>query len=75
VIALGGGRKFVGQAIDPTVGLEMLVRVGETVERSQPIVQVFSSEHSDREAAIAWLDQSFRIGDTPPASVPLFQPL
>jgi pyrimidine-nucleoside phosphorylase len=75
VIALGGGRKFVGQVIDPMVGLEMLVRVGEKVEKGQPIVRIFSGEQSDREAATAWLDHSFCIGDTPPAIVPLFQPL
>jgi len=75
VIALGGGRKFVGQAIDPVVGLEMLVRVGDKVERGQPVVRIFSSKSSDREAAVAWLDDAFCIGEMPPTTVPLFQPL
>ncbi len=73
VIALGGGRKFVGQAVDPVVGLEMMVRVGEKVERGQPLVRIFSGWNSDREAAMAWLDKAFCIGDTPPAIIPLFQ--
>jgi pyrimidine-nucleoside phosphorylase len=75
VIALGGGRKFVGQAIDPTVGLEMQVRVGDRVEQGEPLVKVFASESSDREAALKWLHDAFQIGDSQPNSVPLFQNL
>ena len=75
VIALGGGRKFVGQAIDPTVGLEMLVRIGDKVERGQPLVRIFSSSNSDRDATTAWLQGAFEVGDTPPMPVPLFQTL
>ena len=51
VIALGGGRSFVGQEIDPIVGLEMLVRVGDHIEKGQPLVRVFSGSHSDQESA------------------------
>jgi thymidine phosphorylase len=75
LIALAGGRKFVGQTIDPTVGLEMLVRLGDQVERGQPLLRVFSSSNSDREAALAWLEESFQIGDAKAATVPLFQHL
>ncbi len=75
VIALGGGRKFVGQAIDPTVGLEMQVRVGNCVEKGEPLVKIFASENSDYEATLKWLGEAFQIGDSQPVAVPLFQPL
>jgi pyrimidine-nucleoside phosphorylase len=75
VIALGGGRKFVGQAIDPTVGLEIQIRVGDRVEQGQPLIRVFASENSDKEAAMKWLSEAFKIGDSQPTPVPLFQPL
>ncbi|MFN9719802.1 MAG: hypothetical protein ACK58L_13970, partial [Planctomycetota bacterium] len=42
IIALGGGRKMMGDVIDHSVGLEMLVRVGDQVDRGQPLVRVFS---------------------------------
>ena len=42
VIELGGGRKIMTDAVDHSVGLEMLVRIGDHVESSGPVVSVFS---------------------------------
>jgi len=75
VIALGGGRKVVGQAINFVVGLEMLCRVGDSVVAGQPLACVYCSKTSDRAAAEEWLSEAFQIGDENPASVPLYQEL
>lgn len=75
VIALGGGRKYVGQPIDPIVGLEMLVRVGDQIDSRQPLVRVFSRPTSDCRAAMGWLEKAFNIGDARLPAVPLFQTL
>jgi pyrimidine-nucleoside phosphorylase len=50
IIALGGGRRKMGDAIDHSVGLEMLVRLGEVVTIGAPLVRVFST-HPDGVAA------------------------
>ena len=42
IIAMGGGRKRVGDQIDPTVGIEMLVRIGDRVEKGQPLLTLHS---------------------------------
>ncbi len=42
VIALGGGRRRLGEAIDHSVGLEYLVRVGDKVVAVQPWVHFFA---------------------------------
>jgi pyrimidine-nucleoside phosphorylase len=42
IIELGGGRKKLGDVLDHSVGLEMLVRLGDEVEIGQPIMQVFA---------------------------------
>jgi pyrimidine-nucleoside phosphorylase len=42
VIDLGGGRKRQGDPIDHSVGIEMLVRLGDQVESGQPLMRVFS---------------------------------
>jgi pyrimidine-nucleoside phosphorylase len=42
IIELGGGRKKLGDALDLSVGLEMLVRLGDRVEAGQPLVRVFA---------------------------------
>ena len=42
VIDLGGGRKKVGDSIDFAVGIEMKVRIGDRIERGQPLMNVFA---------------------------------
>jgi thymidine phosphorylase len=46
VIELGGGRKRVGDPIDHSVGIEWLVRLGDTLEPKTPVARVFArAEH------------------------------
>ncbi len=44
VIELGGGRKLITDKIDHRVGLEMLVKIGDPVDRGQPLVRVFADD-------------------------------
>jgi pyrimidine-nucleoside phosphorylase len=42
IIELGGGRKKLGDVLDLSTGLEMLVRLGDEVDAGQPLVRVFA---------------------------------
>ena len=42
IIELGGGRRKLTDLINHSVGLEMLVRIGDVVEARQPMVQLFA---------------------------------
>jgi thymidine phosphorylase len=42
IIELGGGRKKLGDSLDISVGVEMLVRLGDEVESGQPLMRVFA---------------------------------
>ena len=42
IIELGGGRKKLGDKLDFSTGLEMLVRLGEKIDRGQPLANVFA---------------------------------
>ncbi|HTQ39205.1 MAG TPA: thymidine phosphorylase [Pirellulales bacterium] len=42
IIELGGGRQKLGDKLDFSTGLEMLVRLGDKVDRGQPLVRVFA---------------------------------
>jgi pyrimidine-nucleoside phosphorylase len=42
IINLGGGRKQLGDKLDLAVGVEMLVRLGDTVDAHQPLARVFA---------------------------------
>lgn len=65
VVGLGGGRQQMHDQVDHTVGLEMLVRIGQRVERSQPIVRIFSRHPSAVEEAKRTLLQAISVIDQP----------
>jgi thymidine phosphorylase len=70
VINLGGGRRKLGDTLDLSVGLEMLVRLGDKVESGQPLTRVFAqadaSAHVKRDLLAA-----ITIGDVPIDPPPL----
>jgi pyrimidine-nucleoside phosphorylase len=70
VIELGGGRKAKHHTIDHSVGLEMLVRLGDAIERGQPLVRVFAPR-SGFETIERYILAAIDIGPAPPAAVPL----
>jgi pyrimidine-nucleoside phosphorylase len=42
IIAMRGGRQQLGDLLDHSTGIEMLVRLGESVDAGQPLVRVFA---------------------------------
>lgn len=62
VIALGGGRKHLTDAIDFSVGVETLVRLGDPVPAGQPLLQMFAGDRG-REEATSMLRAAVRIAD------------
>lgn len=70
VIELGGGRKQQGDPIDPSVGFEMLVRIGDPVEADQPLVRLFAGDRG-RDAAARLVEGAVTLGDEPVAPGPL----
>ena len=51
VVALGGGRRQAGDAVDPAVGLSSVVRIGERVETGDPLAVVHAASEDAAEAA------------------------
>lgn len=50
-VTLGAGRQALGDTIDPAVGFEVLVRVGDRVDAGQPLLRVHAA--SDTDAGVA----------------------
>ena len=44
IVEMGGGRKQMGDTIDHGVGVEMLVKLGDEVEKGQPLAYIFCGE-------------------------------
>ena len=64
IIDLGGGRRQLTDAIDHSVGLEMLVRIGDDAATGQPLVRVFAPQSKFDEVA-SRLRAAITIGDDP----------
>ncbi len=75
IIELGGGRKALGDRIDHTVGIEMLVRACEHISAGQPIVNIFAPNDTRLEIAQRLVSQAIHIVPQAPASTPLIVPL
>ena len=71
-VALGAGRARVEDRVDPAVGLVVHKRLGDRVERGEPLCTVHEGDRSEpREAVGARLLAAFRIGGAPVAPPPL----
>jgi pyrimidine-nucleoside phosphorylase len=64
IIDLGGGRRQLTDRIDHSVGLEMLVRIGDEVSSGQPLIRVFAPPAKFQEVATR-LRTALTIGDEP----------
>jgi pyrimidine-nucleoside phosphorylase len=70
IIEMGGGRKRADDEIDRSVGLEMLVRLGDRVEPGQPLVRLFVRPEN-REMAARLVENAISIGPQAPPPSPL----
>lgn len=60
IIELGGGRKVLSDKIDFSTGLEMLVRLGDKIDRGQPLVRLFAHD-PQRDVATRMIQAAIRI--------------
>lgn len=66
VVALGGGRRRAGEAIDPRVGLSALRRLGEAAGPGAPLARVHARDEAEAEAAARAVRAAYRLGEPPP---------
>lgn len=70
-LVLGGGRARKEDTIDHAVGLELLVKPGQRVEKGQPWCEVHWRDASKRDAALTRIAQGVRFGEQKPTERPL----
>ena len=71
IIALGGGRTKVSDAIDPSVGVMMHVRPGARVERGTPLATIHARDEGTGAMAAEALRRAILMGETSPPERPL----
>ena len=67
VVSLGGGRRAPGDAIDPAVGVEVLLGVGAGVSAGDPVLRVHGRSAGDTAAAVQVLESALVFGREPVA--------
>lgn len=70
IIELGGGRKQLTDKVDPSVGLEMLVRLGDEVRAGDPLARVFATP-ARRDHAAKMVQRAITVADAPTNAPPL----
>ena len=68
VLVLGGGRQKTDDKIDYGVGTSDLAKIGDKVERGQPLVVLHANSKEKLAQAMAYIEQAFAIADTPVAA-------
>ncbi|WP_193369916.1 thymidine phosphorylase [Pelagibius marinus] len=71
VIELGGGRRRVEDAVDPAVGIDEIVPLGQTVSAADPLAVGHPADEAGAEAAAGVFQKAFQIGETGPEPSPV----
>jgi pyrimidine-nucleoside phosphorylase len=71
-VDLGAGRVMKTDKIDPGVGILVHIKVGDQLEKGDPLFTIFSRNSSDAEKAAAVLLGSLKWSDTKVKPLPLF---
>jgi thymidine phosphorylase len=71
IVQMGGGRQRVEDAVDPTVGLVITARPGQTVAKGEPLASIYARDAAGLALARRTLEEAVRIGDGAAPSLPL----
>jgi pyrimidine-nucleoside phosphorylase len=66
-VILGGGRERKEDSVDPSVGFVLHKKVGDPVAAGEALCTVHYNSEDRAVRAISLLQESFRVGDVPPA--------
>lgn len=65
-MAIGAGRSTKEDVIDPAVGVVLNKKVGQPVEKGEPLAFIHLNKQTGQEQALAGITNSFRISDEQP---------
>jgi len=71
VIELGGGRRVVGEQLDPAVGFSDIASIGTVLDSDRPLCVVHASSEAAADRAVQNVLKACRTADTAPAARPV----
>lgn len=72
-VALGAGRQWLDQHIDPVAGIVLHKKVGNYVKKNETIVTMYTNNKASEGNAISLVYDVLDIGGTPPSRKPLIR--
>lgn len=70
IVELGGGRRRGGDVIDPRVGLDEMVALGETRRAGEPLARVHAADEDSAARAVAAVQAAVTLADSAPPPPP-----
>ena len=67
-LTLGAGRKKKGDEVDPGAGVEVLVKVGDKVEKGEPVARLYGGRSVERAEAL--VQEALEVSDEPVEPTP-----
>jgi pyrimidine-nucleoside phosphorylase len=64
-VILGGGRERKEDSVDPTVGIVLHKKVGDSISAREPMATIYYNDESRAARARQLLEESYRIADSP----------
>jgi thymidine phosphorylase len=61
-VELGCGRRHKNDILDPTAGIEFMAKIGDEVQKGDPLFRCFNSNENKLNSALNYLLDSARIG-------------
>ncbi len=71
IVALGGGRRRGGDAIDPRVGLAEVLPLGQAVQAGEPLAWVHAATPAAAQQAVLAVQAAFKLADAVPILPPV----
>jgi len=71
IVEMGGGRKILTDSIDPTAGFTCVVKLGQSVNTGDTILQAYCNSASKLDNAIQKMSSAIEITEKPPKLPPL----
>ena len=71
MVEIGGGRRRAADPIDHSVGLELLLGLGASVEPDTPLARIHAADAAGLAAAEARVRAAYRIAEKPGPEAPL----
>nr|WP_081773930.1 thymidine phosphorylase [Ahrensia sp. 13_GOM-1096m] len=68
VVEMGGGRRAGGDKIDYSVGFSRLKKIGDKIEKGQPLCTIHAKSEADADKAQTTILEAYRIGSKAPDS-------